>query len=122
MQTHIKATSIVLTPAITDYIDKKVASLQKFISKDDTSADLAVEIGRTTGHHKSGDVFRAEFNLHSKDGNFFAVAERSDVYTALDEVKDELLDALRAKKGRRLKLLRRGQLRIKELIRGFYQE
>lgn len=121
MQTHIKATGMALTPAISDYVDKKVNGLQKFLNENDTSADLAVEIGRTTDHHKSGDVFRAEFNLHTKDGNFFAVAERSDVYTALDEVKDELEDALRAKKGKRLKLLRRGQLRIKELIRGFYQ-
>lgn len=121
MQVHIKATNTSLTPAVSDYIEKKVTSLEKFIEKEDTTADLQVEVGRTTEHHKQGDIFRAEFNLKTRQGTFYAVSERRDIYTALDEVKDELIDALRAKKGKRLKVLRRGQLKIKELIRGFYQ-
>lgn len=121
MRTHIKATGVALTPAVEEYIEKKVTSLKKFLARDDTSADLAVEVGRTTGHKKGKNIFRAEFNLHNKNGDFFAVAEREDIYTALDEVKDELQYEMRAKKSKRFKLLRRGQLRIKEIIRGFYQ-
>lgn len=121
MRVHIKAVNISLSPSVSNYIEKKTVSLEKLIGKDDTVADLQVEVGRTTEHHKQGDIFRAEFNLRTRNGTFYAVSERRDIYTALDEVKDELIDVLRAKKGRRLKLLRRGQLRIKEIIRGFYK-
>jgi ribosomal subunit interface protein len=121
MRIQTKATNTTLTPSIENYIAKKVEGLERLIRQSDSSASLSVEVARTTEHHKKGDIFRAEFNLHTKEGDFHAVSERKDIYTALDEVKDELLDAFKTKKGKKMRLIRKGQLKVKEVVRQFYQ-
>ncbi len=118
MNINIKATNVSLTPAIEDYVGKKVAMLQKIINREDTSASISVEVGKTTEHHKSGDVFFAEFNLHIAGKNFYARKEAVDVYSAIDIVKDELADAVLAYKGKKETLFRRGALSLKNMIRG----
>lgn len=121
MRIQTKATNTTLTPSIEMYVAKKAENIAKLIGGRDTSASLMVEVARTSEHHKKGDIFRAEFNLHTKMGDFHAVSERRDIYTALDEVKDELMDAFKTKKGKRMRLVRKGQLKVKEIVRQFYQ-
>ena len=70
MDINVKATNIKLTPDISDYIDKRFNSFEKFIASKDTSVLLNVEVGKTTGHHQSGDIFRAEINLHISGNDF----------------------------------------------------
>ena len=118
MNTNIKATNISLTTAIENYVGKKVAMLQKIIDQEDTSASIYVEIGKTTEHHKSGDVFFAEFNLHIAGKNFYSRKEASDIYSAIDIVKDDLADSIISHKGKRETLFRRGAQSLKNMIRG----
>ncbi|MBX4206436.1 HPF/RaiA family ribosome-associated protein, partial [Candidatus Parcubacteria bacterium] len=54
MRINIKATGIELTPAITDYAERKVAMLDKYIARG-TDAVAQIEVGKSTRHHKSGD-------------------------------------------------------------------
>lgn len=121
MKIKIKATNMPLTPLVDDYLRKKIALIEKLISSDDTSADLHVEVGKTSAHHKSGDVFRAEFNLHIAGKDFYVEREAGDLLAAIDEAKDELADTMRSHKNKRMTLIRRGGQKIKELIRGFYR-
>jgi len=62
MKINIKTTNISLTPAISEYIEKRIGSLDKFYKKEEDIV-INVEVGKTTEHHKSGDIFRAEINL-----------------------------------------------------------
>ena len=117
MNLHIKATNIELVPRLDEYIRKRAQSLEKLISKEDTSADLYVEVAKTTEHHKSGDVFRAEFNLHVAGKNLFSKSEQSDIYTAIDIAKDDALDMLRSHRGKQESRFRRTARRFKEAIR-----
>lgn len=119
MHIKIKATNTTLTPQIEEYISKKVEALDKLVSKEDTSAQVAVEVGKTTEHHKSGDVFFAEFNLHIAGGDFIAKQEAADLYAAIDIAKDELMHAVRAHKGKQQTMLRRGGQMVKNMLRGF---
>ncbi len=121
MQIKIKATHISLTPEIEGYIHKKLETLERLIPEDDTTALLSIEVGKTTEHHKTGDVFRAEFNLSPKGKTFYAFAEEADLYTALDRVKDELMHELRTRKDKDLTMFRRGGQKIKQMLRGFYR-
>ena len=90
MNIKIRSKDFDLTPAIEDYVNKKISSLEKFLEKKDEEVICEVEIGRTTMHHKSGDIFKAEVNI-VQPGNkqIFAVAEEPDLYTAIDIVRDE---------------------------------
>lgn len=116
---NVRATGIELTPATRDYIDKKIEALRKFVEEDDTSASIDVEIGKTTEHHKLGNVFRAEFNFMHGGKMFRAAAEEEDLHAAIDIVKDELAEQLRSDKERKRTLWRRGASIVKELTRGF---
>jgi putative sigma-54 modulation protein len=114
----IQATNIVLTPAITNYVDKKISLLEKFLPVGDESVKCAVEVGKITKHHKSGDIFKAEVNLHISGKDFYAVSEKDDLYAAIDEVKDEIAKQVISHKDKSETLMRKGGLRIKNIMKG----
>ena len=116
----LKATNIELTDAIGGYVDKILAAIEKHVELDDTSVLADIEVGKTSHHHRSGDIFRAEVNLHTRLGTFRAVSETSDLYAAIDDVKDEISQMLASKKRRRNDFLRKSGLALKNMIRGAY--
>lgn len=117
MKINTKATNITITPAIADYIEKKVAMLEKFLKNVDEVL-VNVEVGKTTKHHKSGDVFRAEIHLLSNGEDFYAVAETDDLYASIDEVKDEIVRELTSQKKRALRIWRKSGAAVKDILRG----
>lgn len=120
MQIKIHSTNFALTPGIEEYVDKKISSLSKFLPPMD-GVLCEVEIGRTTTHHKSGDIFRAEVNM-TPPGHpqIFAVAEESDLYKAIDIVRDEAEREIISRKNKRNTLFRRGSAKFKNLIKRIY--
>jgi len=118
----IKTTNLDFTPALKDYVNKKIASLEKFLKHySDQSGELIfdVEIGKTTMHHKSGNVFRAEMNFTAGSVHLRSEAEKEDLYAAIDEAKDEMKRTLRRKKSRQIDFIKRGGARMKDFVRGF---
>ena len=119
MKINITAKSIELSQAIREYIEKKLNSVEKkLIDPNNTGAFCDVEVGKTTDHHKQGDVFRAEFNLNVDGVYLRTESEKDNLYAAIDEAKDELFSSLRSKKKKKMHLGRRGALKIKNFIKG----
>jgi ribosomal subunit interface protein len=118
MNITLKATGIELTDAITEYSDKKVRTLEKYL-KQPTDAYIArVEVGKTTNHHKEGAIFKAEIHLSGNGINIYAVKEAEDLYAAIDLVQGEAARELQSGKGRHIRLMRKGQRAIKEMMKG----
>lgn len=115
----VKATNIDLTDAISAYIDKCVSAFEKYVDPDDTSISADVEIGKTTNHHNTGQIFRAEVNFFVGGKSFRSVSEKEDLYAALDEIKDEMSRKLRNDKNKQRTLVKRGGAVIKNLLKGF---
>ena len=86
MNINIKTTTISLTPAISEYVEKRLRSIEAFL-QDDTTAQCDIELARTTNHHKQGDVFKAEVHIVAKDINIYASVEKEDLYAAIDIVR-----------------------------------
>ena len=117
MNIKIRAKNFDITPAIYEYVNKKISSLEKFLTVKENIL-CEVEIGRTTTHHKSGDIFRAEINITEPGSKqIFAVAEEVDLYTAIDVVRDEAEREIVSKKNKRNTLFRKGGIVIKNLLR-----
>jgi len=117
MNIKTRAVNFDLTDAISGYVDKKISSLGKFIPD---SSDLLceVEIGRTTRHHNSGDIFKAEINIMVPSGKqVYAVAEEPELYTAIDIVRDEAERVIVSQKNKKDTLFRRGASQIKNLLK-----
>src|SRR3989338_9342244 len=77
-----------------------------------------VELGRTTRHHEKGDVFFAEINIHRGKESFRAVADRTDIMSAIDGMRDAIVGELVSDKEKRQSLLRRGGQVAKAALRG----
>jgi putative sigma-54 modulation protein len=116
MNTNIKATNIELTEAISDYVNKRVASLEKFSRGAEMSS--YVEVGKTTNHHKQGDVFKAEFDIKIAGTQFFAMSEQSDLYAAIDDAKEEIVRKITHSKDRKKTLFKRGAISVKKMLKG----
>lgn len=115
---NIKATNIKLTEETGSYIKKKLDSILKLIGDEDTEALFEVEIGQTTRHHKSGDIFRAEIRLNVDGKTFYASSEKDALFTAIDDVKNEIKNRVSSYKTKKETLFKRGGKKIKKLMKG----
>lgn len=119
MNINIKTTGISLTPAITEYVNKRLIKISKLIQEDAT-IQCDVELGKTTGHHQKGSIFRAEVHVVGAGKNAYASSEQGDLYSAIDEVKDLILSELKAAKGKRISIVRRSGARLKNMVKGLW--
>ena len=123
MRHNIKTTEFSMTPAIKDYVEKRVDHLDKFVNLVDSELPMCyVEIGKTTNHHKNGELFRAEYTIHIGSKSFRAESEQEDLYAALDRVTEEMTEELKSFKDKKVSLLKRGGAKLKGIIKGFYRE
>lgn len=111
----IKGTNIKFTDSITETIEKKLLSLSKLTEKLEPVAELMIEVGKSTKHHKRGPFWRAEATLHVP--NKILRAETTDIslYGAIDLLKDELARQIKAYKDKIVAKGRRGARIIKKM-------
>lgn len=117
MNFHLKVTNFKLTPAIESYVMQKFdKDLERFIKKlkEKGAVELFVEIGRTTHHHRQGDIFRAEADLRLPGKVLRAEAEEWDLRVAIDQVKDELQREIKKYKEKQIAKFKRGSRLFKE--------
>lgn len=115
---NIKATNIELTEDIKGYIYKKIELLEKYIDSSDVGVMCDVEVGKTTMHHQTGDIFKAEMHLKISGKYIYAVSEKDTLNSALDEVKDEIARSVTSNKKKRESLVRKGGAIVKAMIKG----
>ncbi len=92
MKVIIKSTNFKLTPSLAAFIEEKILSLAKFLKTVDEfeAVTARVEVGKTTRHHKKGEVFRAEVNLDLPKAVLRSEAIQNDLRAAVNEVRKEL--------------------------------
>lgn len=115
MNIIIKGSHIEISPAIEAYVTKKLKTLEKFL---DENSRVQADLGKTSNHHKSGDIFKAEFNVSDKGQHSRVSVENEDLYSAIDMAQDELFDVLASKKDKKKTLWRKGAQTIKALAHG----
>lgn len=113
---HIKITGMDMTPSIQEYVHKKLDVLTKFIdSKIDALAEI--EIGRTTNHHHKGDVYKAEISLTIGKDIFRVDVTESDLYVAIDMMKDRIVQEVSDRKDKDHSLMKKGQKHLKDTLK-----
>lgn len=111
----IKGTNVTLTDSIVDTIEKKLLSLSKFTEKMEPMAELRVEVGKTTRHHKKGMVWRAEANFMVPGTLLRAEVEGEALYASIDELREELERQIKHYKERTQTRVRKGARLAKKL-------
>jgi putative sigma-54 modulation protein len=118
MKTNIKATGIDLTPSLRSYVEEKLGYVERLLGQVEDNLLANIEIGKTTNHHHSGEVFRAEINLHLAGHDYRAARTDVDLYAAIDQVKDDIVEEIKSYRNKRSTLLRRGSRKLKGMLRG----
>ena len=115
MKVNIKATHTELTPAVEDRIARICERLEKLADVGDPDAlECNVEVGKTTEHHRKGNVYRAEINFTAAGRYLRAVADGETEVAALDLAHDEIKHELVHSKHKEQSLTRRVGARFKE--------
>lgn len=109
-----------ISAGIKDYLYKKLAHLEKFITVPTGSVLCEVELGKINRHHKNGEIFRTEINLSIAGQNFRAVSEMNDLFASIDVAKDEMVRELQSSKDKKVSAVRRGGAKIKNFIKGIF--
>lgn len=117
MNINIKATNMDLTGAISDYVNKRLLGVEKFVKEGD-KVIVQVEVGKTTNHHKRGDVYRAEFNIEISGTKYYTFSEKEDLYEAIDDAKGEVVRQITSNKDRKQTLFKRGASSVKKMLKG----
>lgn len=115
MKTIIKGIHMEVTPAIQEYLEKRLLGVEKFLSD---TALIEAELGRTSSHHRSGDIFKVVINVKIDGDLVRAVSERDDLYTAIDDAREELKDILSSRKDKKQTLWRKGHQKVKDIMKG----
>lgn len=118
MKKNIKATSMKLTDAIKNYLNKKFSHVEKFLADKEDNLMCYIELGRTSNKHKSGDVYRAEANIDIGGKVLRAVSEKDDLYSAIDDMEEELNRLVTDFNKKKNTLSRKGGARVKKMIKG----
>ncbi|MEK7095187.1 MAG: ribosome-associated translation inhibitor RaiA [Patescibacteria group bacterium] len=119
MNTKIKATNITVTVDISNYVNKRLEAVVKLFKHDPTT-QMDIELARTTEHHKNGEIFKAEVHITAKGEDLYASAEESDIYKAIDAVRDDILREARSSKSKKTSLVRRSGIMVKNLMKGLW--
>lgn len=89
----LKATNLELTDSIRNYVQEKVDMLEKFLGRT-AVVNCDVELGKSVGGQNKGEIYRAEINLRIPREILRVEKSASDLYKAIDKMKDHLEEVI----------------------------
>lgn len=125
MKIIIRTKNLKLTEDFQKFVEEKIGSLKKFINilktengeKGKTLSEVFVEIEKENRHHKKGQIFRAEVQLHLPGKSLVAEERGEDLKKAIIGAKDELSREIKKYKLKTIETRRRSQRKIKKSLR-----
>ncbi len=120
MKVTLKWTNLKPIESIEVFVEEKIGGLVKFIQPFDATglAEVWVEVGRTTKHHKTGKmVYRAEADIRLSGKILRAEATDKDLRQAIVCVKDELQQQIKTYKGAKEAKMKRGARFVKRMTK-----
>jgi ribosomal subunit interface protein len=113
----LKYTNIKQSDAIETYLEEHLAKLDAVVDDSDTSAQAQIELAKTVSDQQSGDIYRAEINLHSSGEVFYADETANDIYAAIDAMREVIVREVRRTMEKKRDQSRDGARQIKEMLR-----
>ena len=121
MTINLQSKGMELTPAIHDYVIKRITNLEKLLEKmemEGGSAVVSFDLSKNTNHHKAGSIFHADCRIQIKGEEFYGSADEEDLYVAIDVVKENLFREISKNKDRKQTLFKGGAASVKKMLKG----
>lgn len=113
---NVKGKNIDLTPALQELLEKRLVTLERLLPQSD-AITCDVELEKTTEHHQSGKIFRAEINMRLGGQLLRAEATEESIEIAIDTAKNELKRELTKLTAKTESMFRRGARKAKDFFR-----
>ncbi|MFH0845842.1 MAG: ribosome-associated translation inhibitor RaiA [Patescibacteria group bacterium] len=113
----INAVNIEIDQEIRNYIDKKLASFEKFIDLNGDGVTIDIRVSRMVGEQRTGKIYNTEMSITTPGKKYGANAEGDTLYESLDLVKDAVLRKISGYKDKKIGFLKRGGAQIKSLLK-----
>ena len=116
MKLIVKTKNLELDSFLDNLIKKRMATANKIVNAFQESAELFIEVERTTKHHKRGDVFSAEAIINLPGRKLVARAHGENLGKVVTVIKEELLREIRKYKTKTIEMPRRKYRKIKRQV------
>ncbi len=116
MQYNIKGTHLDISDELRSYVEKKLAHADRLVGNDST-AHANVEL-QYLEDGRSGK-YRAEFTVSIKGEVYRSESWGASMHEAIDAAGGELVSELSRNKKKKLNVLRRTSVKVKEYLRGW---
>lgn len=116
MHTTFKATQEDILSQARALVDKRFGSLDRVLASSSEHASLSLEVTREI-KQQSGRIFHVTGHLTVDGKKYHTDSWGETIDSAMDSVRDNLVRAVRTKRGRAVRLLRRGGTTLKSLLR-----
>lgn len=120
MRVNIRQKNIEVTSALREYIEEKIIHVAEKFLQDKASTDLPIldiDVERTTGHHRKGEVYRVAAKLCAGSQCFHANASGEDIRAVCDVLEGELQREMYSRKNKISAMFRRGARIFKKNMR-----
>ncbi len=118
MDIRVKSTDFEMTPSTSEYLDDRLATIEKMMGSDAAVTRCEVELGRDAGRPRHGaNIYFAEFTIFYPGGSVRATNRSESINGAIDDAREEVLRQLRRERKLHIRMWRRGGAIAKRLIR-----
>lgn len=115
MKINIQPNNFEVTPTIRDFVFTKFELLTKVVHASD--AECLVTLGRTTNHHKQGEVYKVSVRVKNGKDIFQIEETNEDLYAAIDVAKDTIERAVVSGSQKKRSIFRKAALKFKQLLK-----
>lgn len=113
----IKYTNIDPSEAIESYLEEHLGKLDAVVDDSDQSAQAQIELAKVVVDQHSGDVYKAEINLHTSGHDFYVVEHAADMYAAIDAMREVIVRDVKREMEKMRDNTIKGARQIKEMLR-----
>jgi ribosome-associated translation inhibitor RaiA len=117
MNITIRATKYTLTPETEALIEEKLAAPLRLLGEKGENALLEIDVEQAPPEGRSSEPFRLVARLTVDDKVYHAEAVKPTPESAADRVRSELEAEIRKDRGRTRRLIKRGGVAVKQLLR-----
>jgi putative sigma-54 modulation protein len=114
MKIHYQMTNVEMTDAIAEYIDKRLSSLDKFF----TAPEAYLHLSKNPPTQRNGEgLFKVQLIIEDEGNDYLADHSSHDLYTAIDDIKEDMQRVVRKAKTTEDSLFKKGARKIKKMLR-----
>ena len=116
---QINSLNIELTEDLKAYIEKKLVSVEKFIDLSDPSVSGDIRLIKEVGKQQTGKIYKVEMSIMTPGKKYGVSADGNSAYEAIDLAKDSILRKISGYKDKKIGLVKKGGMKIKNFLRSF---